>query len=69
QPFLRGDFPICPVGPPAAQNNGVEFVSGSSTTGNASPTTGWKYNSTLNEFICNNSNATASDNTITYDQL
>lgn len=69
EPFLRGDFPVCPVGPAAAQNNSVTFAAGASTAADASPTTGWKYNSALKEFICNVGTATASDATITYDQL
>ncbi|QDS98941.1 competence type IV pilus major pilin ComGC [Adhaeretor mobilis] len=69
KPYLRGNFPTCPVGPTAAQDADVAFATGTTTTGDAAPTVGWKYNSDTREFICNNSNATASVSTVTYDQL
>lgn len=67
--YIRGNFPECPVGPTAAQNNTVLPVTGATTTGDASPTAGWKFNTDDGTFICNNSNATSSDGTVTYDSL
>jgi general secretion pathway protein G len=54
-PYLRtGTFPKCPVG--AAANNGITVVTaGTELSGNAdaSPTNGWKYDSTSGEIIIN----------------
>ena len=62
--FVRGKFPTSPVGtrdnlvtPSAAD----PLVSGG--------TTGWMYNPTTGEFICNDNAATPSDATVTYDKL
>ena len=67
--YLRGPFPKCPVGPVAAQNVDITPVTGATTTGDAAPTVGWKYNTQTGAFICNNSNPTATDATLTYDAL
>src|SRR4051812_39745715 len=66
-PFVRGQFPKCPVGP--AQNANVLPTSGASTTGIAAPTDGWKFNTTTGVFICGYSGATTTDATVTYDAL
>src|SRR4029079_10843650 len=47
---LRNDFPTSPVG---ALNSDVTPATGSPTTGDASPTAGWKFNTSTGEFICN----------------
>ncbi len=68
-PFLRMPFPTCPVGPAAAQDDEVIPVAGPATTGDGAPTSGWKFNTDDGTFIINNSNPTASDATVNYDQL
>lgn len=51
QPLLRGDFPECPVG---IQNASITYVTGSTPpTGDQTENTGWKFNKTTGEFICN----------------
>ncbi len=65
-PYLRGNFPTCPVGKKDAT---ISYVTGQNITGDASPTTSWKYSKDYGEFIVNSTDATASDSTVTYDQL
>lgn len=65
-PYLRGTFPVCPVG---AENNLVGVGSADPLEGVEDPTTGWLYNNTTGEFICNYSAATASDSALSYDEL
>jgi general secretion pathway protein G len=64
-PHMRGPFPSCPVGP--AKNSDVVETTGASTSGEGSPTSGWKFNSTTGEFICNFSGPSVSDASIAYD--
>ncbi len=66
-PYVRGTFPMCPVGP--AQNFNVKPTTGSGATGDAIPTDGWRYNTDDGTFICNYAVATASDATVDYDEL
>jgi len=50
-PYIRGTFPICPVG---AKNNEVAATGTAGTTvANPSPTEGWMYNTEDGTFICN----------------
>jgi prepilin-type N-terminal cleavage/methylation domain-containing protein len=66
QPYLRGDFPKCPVG---AKNDEVKITTSSTAiTGEASPTQAWHYNNTTGQFIANYS-ATCGDGTTTYDKF
>ena len=66
--YLRGDFPVCPVGP--ATNATIKYSASSGTiAGAAAPTEGWHYNKTTGEFICNFTGKTASDAAVSYDQL
>ena len=65
--YIRGEFPTCPVGP--APNWDVTPVTGATTTGDAAPTTGWKFNTDDAKFICNYGAAVKSDPGITYDRL
>jgi hypothetical protein len=65
QPFIRGPFPKCPISP--AQNLDITPVATPGTTGDAAPTTGWKYNTTTGAFICNNSANSASDSAVKYE--
>ena len=67
--YIRGTFPDCPVGPAAAHNNNVDPVTGATTTGDAAPTVGWRFNTDDGTFIINNSNATVSDAAVNYDDL
>lgn len=64
-PYLRGLFPKCPVGP--AKNANVIPASGSSTPGAASPADGWKFNTDDGTFICNFASPSESDPSISYD--
>jgi general secretion pathway protein G len=68
-PYIRGTFPKCPVGS-AASLNGVNVVNaGTSLFGaaDASPTKGWKYDSTTGEIIIN---STANNKSgVRYDNL
>lgn len=59
KPFMRGVFPKNPVhkGTPATAAT-VSFVTTATTP--ADDLTGWKYNSTTGEFICNTTGASAS---------
>lgn len=68
--FLRGQFPTCPVGPAAAQDSEVKMTTvAGAIAGEASPTQGWHYSNQTGDFIVNNSNATASDGTVNYDDF
>jgi prepilin-type N-terminal cleavage/methylation domain-containing protein len=52
--FMRGTFPVCPVGPTAARNSDIAIESGATApVADAAPTKGWKYNEDLGVFICN----------------
>lgn len=65
-PYLRGTFPTCPVGKKDAT---ITYTTGQDITGDASPTTSWKYSKDFGEFIINSTGATASDGSVQYDQL
>jgi len=62
--YLRGDFPVCPVG---AQNSDVIPTTGTGATGDASPTAGWKFNTDDGTFICNYS-AASNTPSVNYDE-
>jgi general secretion pathway protein G len=66
KPYLRGIFPTCPVG---AKNATVD-VAGSTDplAGDASPTTGWRYNPTTGAFIANY-HVLSGDGTTYYDSF
>jgi general secretion pathway protein G len=68
-PYIRGSFPKCPVGPTANQNNSIMFTASSPPTGLLADNTGWKYNKTTGEFICNNPSVCKIDGVTTYDQF
>ncbi|MEN0110140.1 MAG: type II secretion system protein [Planctomycetota bacterium] len=53
QPYLRGEFPICPVG---AADSDITPITGTTTADNG---TGWMFNTGDGTFICNSS---ATDN-------
>ena len=69
--YIRGTFPSAPVGDTANTAAAIDVtpVTGSTTTGDATPAAGWKYNTDDGTFICNYSGALSSDSTISYDQL
>jgi general secretion pathway protein G len=48
-PYIRGEFPVCPVG---AKNAEVTPATGT-VDGDASPTSGWKYYTDSGDFIAN----------------
>ncbi len=62
--YVRGKFPTSPVG---AQDNLVKPSSADPVVADGS--TGWMYNPTTGEFICNETSATPSDSAVTYDDL
>lgn len=64
--YVRGDFPSSPLG---TEDNLVKPSSTTPLVAEANPTSGWLYNPTTGEFICNSPEATASDATVTYDEL
>ncbi|MEM8864320.1 MAG: type II secretion system protein [Planctomycetota bacterium] len=66
-PYIRGAFPTCPVGP--AQNNLVVPSTAANPTGAAVPTTGWLFSTNDGSFICAFNGTTASDNSVSYDEL
>lgn len=71
-PLIRGDFPICPVGP--AQNQNVRMIGGThsiSAAANAktNPAFGWRYNYETGAFAVNWTHPMASDPSTNYDQL
>ena len=68
-PYLRGDFPACPVGPETSRNARVKFSDNDPLVGSVGDNTGWLYNGSTGEFICNNENPTASDPGVNYDDL
>lgn len=68
--YLRGTFPVCPVG---GKNNNIKI-----TSANSDPIEGqayaagmdsWHYNSKSGQFICNLQAPTNSDATVNYDEL
>jgi len=65
QVYVRGIFPDCPVG---VKNNQVKASAADPLVADGTAT-GWMYNTTTGEFICNSTAATASDAAVTYDQL
>lgn len=69
--YLRGSFPVCPVG---NKNNQVKFTPGplvDLSTEAVSGTESWHYNKDTGQFICNSGEQTKSDDdgAITYNQL
>lgn len=65
--YIRGTFPICPVG---ANNNQVSVVgTAGPLSPDASPTKGWKYSSADGSFICNSGANSKSDVGVTYDKF
>ena len=68
-PYLRGSFPKCAVGPTANQNATITFSASNPLTGNLADNSGWKYNKTTGEFICNNPSASKVDPATNYDQF
>ena len=65
-PYIRGQFPKCPVG--ANQNASIDVTSDNPiiTTSNV---TGWVYSTATGDFMVNSGAASASDAALTYDQF
>jgi general secretion pathway protein G len=59
-PYLRGQFPMCPVG----ANKDADIAYG--TTSTPDGTTGWMFNSTTGEFIVNSTTTDNSDTPVAY---
>jgi general secretion pathway protein G len=67
-PYLRGRFPTCPVGP--AKNDLVQVTDGAGPlSGGGNSPKAWKYSSVTGQFIINYNGPTASDPSVTYDEL
>jgi general secretion pathway protein G len=64
EPYLRGDFPTCPVG--AKDADVVITAAAGAIAGEASPTKAWHYSTDDGTFIVN-STATANDGSTQYD--
>ena len=62
--YIRGKFPTSPVG---AADNLIKLSGADPVV--ADGTTGWMYNPSTGEFICNETSATPSDSSVTYDEL
>jgi general secretion pathway protein G len=58
-PYLRGQFPICPVG---GKNADVAYGTSSTVSG----TQGWRFNSTTGEFIVNSTDTDNSSPAVAY---
>jgi len=65
--YIRGAFPINPVGP--LKNNLIKMESAAGTTTADGLVAGWVYNSVDGTFICNNTTVTVSNTSVTYDAL
>ena len=65
KPYIRGTFPTSPIG---TQNNQVTATTVTPIVADGTPTTGWKYNTTTGEFICN-SGSLSTDGATTYDEF
>lgn len=67
EPYIRGTFPSSPVG---VTNNQVKASADDPLEADGT-VTGWMYNTTTGEFICNSTATTASpdDGATTYDDL
>ena len=65
-PYIRGQFPKCPVG--ANKNANIDVTAANPIVATAA-STGWVYSTMTGEFIVNSSAASASDAAVTYDQF
>lgn len=65
KPYIRGTFPSSPIG---VQNNQVTATTTTPVVADGSPTTGWKYNTSTGEFICNDGGLSG-DGATTYDKF
>jgi len=63
KPYIRGSFPLSPVG---TQDDDVTATTTTPIVADASPTTGWKYNTSTGEFI-SNSTALSGDGATAYE--
>lgn len=66
--YLRGDFPVCPVGPVQAASITYSDA-GTALSGAAVPTVGWLYDKTSGEFVSAFNGQTKSDPAVNYDDL
>jgi hypothetical protein len=67
-PYLR-KFPAVPVGPAAADDaQAVDVKFGTASTGDASPTQGWYFNTSTGDFFVNFSGLSG-DGSTTYDKF
>ena len=69
QDYIRGSFPVCPVGD-ATDPDGVKYSTADAPiTGETTPSLGWHYNSTTGDFIINFNGTSNIDATLRYDQF
>jgi len=69
--YLRGSFPVCPVGPSGnTPNANVKMILvGGPISGDPSPAESWQYSTQTGEFIINWNGNTKSEPTVQYDDL
>lgn len=65
KPYIRGKFPVSPVG---SKDQDVEATTTTPVVATASATEGWKYNTDTGEIICN-SDALSGDGTTKYEEF
>ena len=65
-PYIRGQFPKCPVG---ANKNAEVDVTAADPIAVTVAAKGWVYSTATGDFIVNSSAASASDATVTYDKF
>jgi general secretion pathway protein G len=58
-PYIRGNFPTCPVGPPANRDADITVITTGAPTGVVGDGTGWKYSNETGGFIINNGGASS----------
>lgn len=70
EPYLCSGFPKCPVGPCAGHSiKEININFGTDDSYSPPPSRAWYFNTTTGHFFVNYDGATASDPSITYDQL
>jgi prepilin-type N-terminal cleavage/methylation domain-containing protein len=68
--YLRGPFPVCPVGPAGTTNANVKMtIIDGPIIGEPAPGESWHYSTKTGQFIINWDEDTKSDPTVQYDAL
>ena len=70
EPYLRGGFPKCPVGPCAGDSvKEIDVKFGTATSFSPPPQKAWYFNTSTGDFFVNFGGETASDPSVKYDDL